>query len=450
MPSGPRAGVSQQELRRVLDAARRGDFSARIPVTGGKSARLVAEAVNELMAINAARAPGSATLSTELERERAAAVAHRHWLEAVLDALPMPLMLLDDAASEPRFANYAACTFAGGVFLGREWPESLRLVDADGAPLTTETLPVARTARGEKIEGELIEFEFAGSSGALLAFSERLPALHGNAPTTLVTLQDISVLKRAEAELRAALQSREDFLAVASHELRTPITALKFQVRNAFKSWERPGTIENPVAHALAYLRQVQQSVDRLARLSSYLLDISRLSSSEIHLERGLADLEEIARLAVQQHAPDGVWPTGPVTIRTTGDTHGFWDRARLEQIVSNLFDNAQKYAPGPLEIDIDGSDDLVRLSVRDHGPGIAPEALPRLFLRFARAHAPDDTRGFGLGLWIVSQLAAHHGGSVRAEAPDDGGMRFVVTLPRGAVLARENETPIHQPAPLP
>ena len=69
MPAGPRAGVSQQELRRVLDAARRGDFSARIPVTGGKSARLVAEAVNELMAINAARAPGSATLSTETKRQ---------------------------------------------------------------------------------------------------------------------------------------------------------------------------------------------------------------------------------------------------------------------------------------------------------------------------------------------------------------------------------------------
>lgn len=449
MPSGPKAGVDHEELHRVLAAARQGDFTARMRVGESKAARLVAEAVNELMTLSSDHARGAERLGAALEKERAAAVAHRHWLEAVLDALPMPLMLLDEAATEPRFANYAACTFAGGVFTGQPWPPTLQLLDAEGVSLTPATLPVARAARGEKIDGELIEFEFAGHSGALLAFSEQLPALHGNAATTLVTLQDISVLKRAEDELRAALQSREDFLAVASHELRTPITALKFQVRNAIKSWERPATIENPVAHALAYLRQVQQSVDRLARLSGYLLDISRLSSSGLHLERSLTNLEELARAAMQQPSPDGAWPAGPATISVFGDMHGFWDRSRLEQIFSNLIDNARKYAPGPLELELHGTDDAVRFSVRDHGPGIAPEELPRLFLRFARAHAPDDTRGFGLGLWIVAQLAEHHGGTVRAEAADGGGARFVVTLPRGTPLPRA-ESPVPQPAPLP
>ncbi len=385
-----------------------------------------------------------------LERQRAAAIEQQRWLESVLDTLPMALVLLDEGSNSPRFANYAACTFAGGVFTGQPWPATLKLRDGDGVALTPETLPVARTARKEKLNAELIEYEFAHQTGALLVFSERIPALHGNPATTLLILQDISVLKRTEDELRAALRSREDFLAVGSHELRTPITALKFQVRNAIKSWERPGTIENPVAHALAYLRQVQQSVDRLARLSDYLLDLSRLSSSELHLQRTLTDLEEVARAAILRPSPDGAWPTAPATVQVNGNMHGFWDRTRLEQILANLIDNARKYAPGPLEIELSGEPETVTFSVRDHGPGVKPEEIPRLFARFARAQAPDDTRGFGLGLWIVSQLAEHHGGTVHAEHPEDGGARFVVKLPRGTPAIRSSETPVPQPAPLP
>ncbi len=386
-----------------------------------------------------------------LEREKETAIDRQRWLESVLDTLPTPLILIDPEAISPRFANRAAVTLAHGVFAGRPWPRELSLRDADGNMLTPPQLPIARAARGELLHGELFHFEDDTSSGALIAFSERLPPLNGNRETMLVNLQDVTVLKRAEEELRSALQSREDFLAVGSHELRTPITALKFQVRNAIKSWDRPETMRNPSGHALSYLRQVQGSVDRLQRLSNYLLDVSRLSSNVLNLERESLDMETVARDVALRPSPDGVWTPSSVTFTVKGDTNGWWDRSRLEQIFGNLIDNARKYAPGPLEIELTGEPDFVSFALRDHGPGIPVDALPRLFGRFTRARAPEDTRGFGLGLWIVAQLAQHHGGTVLADSLPGRGARFVVKLPRGAPAFRSMETPAPiMPAPLP
>lgn len=386
-----------------------------------------------------------------LEREKEAAIAQQRWLESALDTLPSPLLLIEPEAANPRFANRAALELARGAFAGQPWPPGLVVRDADDNLVGADRLPLARAAHGERISGELFFFEDGDSSGAMLAFSERLPPLHGNRDTMLVNLQDVTVLKRAEAELRTALQSREDFLAVGSHELRTPITALKFQVRNAIKSWDRPETLRNPAGHAVSYLRQVQGSVERLARLSEYLLDVSRLSANGLQLKREGCDMAEVARECALRPSPDGVWTPSSVTIKTSGDTTGFWDRARLDQLISNLIENARKYAPGPLEVDVSGDDGHVTFTLQDHGPGIPEAQLARLFGRFTRARAPEDTRGFGLGLWIVSQLAMHHGGTVTADSTPGQGARFVVKLPRGTAPAPSlGSAPRAAPAPLP
>ena len=364
-----------------------------------------------------------------LEHEKEAALSQQRWLEAILDSLPTPLLLLDPQATEPRFANRSALALAGGVFAGKG-PKDWVLTTFEGEPLGEDQLPTRRAARGERLEGELITFRGPGGEGAVAVFSERLPAQHGNTETVLVSLHDVSVLKRAENTLVEALAAREDFIAVGSHELRTPITALKFQVRNAIKSWERPELIDNPAAHTLNYLRQVQGSVDRLARLAEYLLDVSRLSSSQLQLKPTQFALDELVR-EVTERASEASAAYLPVTLTSRGDTTGQWDRSRLEQIISNLLDNARRYAPGPVDMVVRGEADNVMLEVNDHGPGIDPEDLPRIFERFSRARGQEDVRGFGLGLWIVSQLATHHGGSVSATSTLGQGAQFIVTLPR-------------------
>lgn len=385
--------------------------------------------VGEMLRQNEAREHARALL----EREKEAALSQQRWLEAILDALPTPLVLLDPQATDARFANRAARALAGGVFAGvpsKDWV----LTTGEGQPLSEAELPTRRAARGDKLEGELISFRGPGGEGAVAAFSERLPAQHGNTETVLVSLHDVSVLKRAEHTLLEALASREDFIAVGSHELRTPITALKFQVRNAIKSWERPELITDPAAHALKYLNQVQGSVDRLGRLAEYLLDVSRLTSSQLHLDRTEFALEELVREVALRPPPSSATPF-PVTITTDGDTRGNWDRARLEQLISNLLENARRYAPGPVELMVRGQGERVSLFVKDHGPGIAPAELPRIFERFSRARTSTDVQGFGLGLWIVAQLASHHGGTVEAKSTLGEGATFIVNLPRTAPM---------------
>lgn len=374
-----------------------------------------------------------------LEREMDAAISQQRWLEAILDTLPTPLVLLEPMAARPRFANQAARALAGGVFAGGRRPADLVLTDAEGKPLDDADLPLRRAARGEALAGQMVSFQGPDGGGTVVAFSERLPAQHGNSETVLVNLHDVSELKRAEATLIEALRSREDFLAVGSHELRTPITALKFQVRNALKSWERPEAQAHPQEHALGYLKQMQASVDRLARLAEYLLDVSRLSSAQLQLRPTPFALDELVREVALRPAADGSFTPSAVTITTDGDTTGWWDRPRLEQLISNLVDNARRYAPGPIELAVRGSGEQVTLEVRDHGPGIEPGELPRIFERFSRARGPEDARGFGLGLWIVSQLATHHGGSVTAQSTPGEGAQFTVTLPRTVPAAEEH-----------
>jgi signal transduction histidine kinase len=364
-----------------------------------------------------------------LEREKEAALSQQRWLEAILDTLPTPLVMMDPMAVRPRFANQAAQSLAGGVFAGRLRPADMLIRDANGELVADENLPMHRAARGEELDGEMVSFESLEGNGTVVCFSERLPAQHGNSETVLVNMHDVSVLKRAEATLLEALRAREDFIAVGSHELRTPITALKFQIRNAIKTWDRPEQITDPRKHALHYLGQMQASIDRLGRLAEFLLDVSRLSSSEFKLKPEQFALEELVREVVER--PGESIPTSPVTITTSGDTSGEWDRARLEQMINNLLENARRYAPGPVEMQVRGSADRVTLEVIDHGPGIEPKDLPRIFERFSRARAQDDNKGFGLGLWIVSQLASHHGGSVSAHSEPGQGARFLVTLPR-------------------
>ncbi|MGV3621128.1 MAG: hybrid sensor histidine kinase/response regulator [Archangium sp.] len=386
-----------------------------------------------------------------LTREKEAAVAQQRWLEAALDTQRTGLVLIEAGASTPRYANRAARELANGAFTGGTWPVGMTIHDGDDQLVTPDQLPLVRASRGERINGEVYSFTEGDRSGSVLAFSENLPPLPGTRGTMLLNLQDVTVLKRAEAELRSTLQTREDFLAVGSHELRTPITALKFQVRNAIKSWDRPETLRNPASHALSYLRQVQGSVDRLARLSEYLLDVSRLSANGLQLKREGCDLAEIAREVALRPSPDGVWTPSSVSIKTSGDTSGFWDRTRVDQLISNLVENARKYAPGPLEIDVTGGDDVVTFTLQDHGPGIPEDQLTTLFGRFTRSRAPEDTRGFGLGLWIVSQLARHHDGTVVADSVPGKGARFVVTLPRGTPSVLHDEHVSHgMPAPLP
>jgi excisionase family DNA binding protein len=256
---------------------------------------------------------------------------------------------------------------------------------------------------------------------------------------------EIAERKRVEADLQvaleaehiareaaeAALRSRDEFLATASHELRTPITVLSGQAQLALRRLSRYGHLEPE--RAARTFEAITGQADKLARLVNQLLDLSRLESGKLRLEPEKADLA----LLVEQVVSNAREWSDRHPIRFDGPTslEAHVDALRLEQVLTNLLDNAIKYSPEGGEIDVclsRGLSGSVEMAVRDRGLGIPPEKRDQIFERFYQAHGDGYRSGMGLGLHISREIVELHGGNIRAEFPADAGTRFVVHLPMG------------------
>ena len=303
---------------------------------------------------------------------------------------------------------------------------------------------------GEQLAGVQINFDGPGGAGSLLAYSDRLGAMHGHPETVLLTLLDVSELKKVEADLKTAVRTREEFLAVASHELLTPLTALRLEVANAIRSWSRGGAASSR-DHQLGYLRKMEASAGRLTRLSNYLLDVSRIEAGKLLLERSSFDLAELVREVVERHRDELLAAGCAASVAAAEPAAGCWDRARLDQALTNLLTNAIKYAPGrPIELEVTTRTEEVQLVVRDHGDGIPAERRARIFRKFERAGEPSEGEGFGLGLWIVHQIVSRHGGSIEALSETGVGTAFTLILPRQESADFVRRMRVARPTPTP
>lgn len=243
-------------------------------------------------------------------------------------------------------------------------------------------------------------------------------------------------LLRREREARlaaeAATQVRDEFLSVAAHELKTPVTGLRTMAQIIIRRLKRGEVSGSPWLGDT--LRAIDQQADRLARLITQLLDVSRLDQDTLAVERTATDLADLTEKLVATYRAR----TSKHTLVLATD-HGLVadvDPVGIEQVMSNLLDNAIKYSPagGQIDIEVKRADAMhARLVVRDRGIGIPPEKRDAIFERFYRAHAGDHRSGLGLGLYISRQIVALHDGEMVVEHPPDGGTRFIVLLPAEA-----------------
>jgi PAS domain S-box-containing protein len=249
---------------------------------------------------------------------------------------------------------------------------------------------------------------------------------------------DITERKQLEAELRGAVKLRDEFLSIASHELRTPITSLQLQV-------ERLGRTLAPPAEA-APSERTARAVDvalrqthHLTEMVNSLLDVSQIAAGRLALDPHATDLGPVVREAVDRLQQPATERGSPISLEIDGALSGRWDALRLQQVVTNLVSNAIKYGAGkPIQVGLRGGASGVELSVRDQGIGIAPEHLPRVFERFTRFVSSRNYGGFGLGLWIAREIVRAHGGSVRVESEPGQGALFVVQLPNNQRASAE------------
>ena len=237
--------------------------------------------------------------------------------------------------------------------------------------------------------------------------------------------------RAARAAAEEALRVRDEFLSIAAHELRTPLTSLSGQTQLLLRRLQRAGTLE-PAQLAQA-LELMQGQSERLARLMSHLLDHARLEAGKLALERHATDVVVLVQQVV---ATARTWSAQhPISVVAPPLLEACVDPLRLEQVLTNLLDNAVKYSPegGPIEVVVARSGAAtVDLAVRDHGLGIPVEKRAALFERFYQAHRAGHRGGLGLGLYVSRQIVELHGGTIRAEFPAEGGTRFVVRLPVG------------------
>ncbi len=231
-------------------------------------------------------------------------------------------------------------------------------------------------------------------------------------------------------ELTESVQARDAFIATIGHELRNPMTPIAGQV-SLLLHLVRKG---KPTQERLvAGLERLEWLIELYMKRATTLLDVSRITTGKLTLELTPVDVSEVLLEVAAALKPLADHARSPVNVVAPEGLVGNYDRLAVEQIVENLFSNAIKYGAGkPIEATAENAGDAVILRVLDRGIGISEADQARIFDRFERAVGRDERAGgFGVGLWIVCQLAEALGGKVTVESTVGKGSIFTVILPK-------------------
>ncbi|MEO8627989.1 MAG: ATP-binding protein [Betaproteobacteria bacterium] len=363
-------------------------------------------------------------------------IAHSEKLNRAILDQASDVMLLCDSNARVRRANQAGMSLLGAACIGK----SFDAVCA-GATQLIEAITGGREVRGMPITYQ------QGNSRTLdlLASAKVLDQEASNDVTWIVTLIDITLLKRAERSLQETDRKKDEFLAMLAHELRNPLAP----IRSAIGVMRRI-EITDPT---LAWGRDViDRQVEHLVRLVDDLLDVSRLTQGKITLKKSRVALARIVERAVETSRPlieahnhqlTVALPDAPIYVDC--------DAIRLSQVIANLLNNATKYTPasGQIRIDAERRGESVIITVKDNGIGIPADALAGVFDLFTQAERSlaRAEGGLGIGLTLVRRLVEAHGGSVQANSAGLGqGSEFTVELP----LATESGQPTERVAAKP
>jgi two-component system phosphate regulon sensor histidine kinase PhoR len=290
----------------------------------------------------------------------------------------------------------------------------------DGKIILKENYPVAIAMRsGDPV----YDYEIAIQPGIAEKFYISVNAApvmgeEGNIVGGIVTFMDVT-------NRRKAIQQKDDFISVASHELRTPVTSLKASLQLLEKLVDRP---DSPMIPKL--IMQANRSMNKMSTLIEDLLNAAKMTEGQLHLKQRQVNLKTLT-----EECTDNLNLAGfSLNILSPEIVMVYADPDKLEQVLTNFISNAAKYAAEANEatILIEEQDQQVKLSVTDKGPGIVAEKLPHIFERFYRVDSNGiQYSGLGLGLYISSQIIAKHGGKIGADSIEGNGSTFWFTLPK-------------------
>ncbi len=272
--------------------------------------------------------------------------------------------------------------------------------------------------------GKLFEmvFPLKGADGIYRSFLTRIVPVRddkGNIWQWFGTNTDIT-------ERENLAKQKDEFMGIASHELKTPVTSIKASIQIVSRLYA-----ERSFGKAANFLAKADMHIDKLTALINDLLDVSKIQAGKLQYNFSVFSVDEFLEDAVEQIAQQAkkhrITVKGDTSVKVCGD------KVRLEQVVTNLLTNAIKYSPGANEviIDITIEDEFLKISVTDFGIGIPGEMLPYVFDRFFRVEKTSNQfQGLGLGLYICSEIIRRHGGKISLVSTEGKGSTFWFIIP--------------------
>ncbi len=338
------------------------------------------------------------------------------------DDLPDGVLVADEAGSvvllNPAGARLLGAAGVGAV--GRHYAEVLPLVDLEGRDWWSCSRPydglATRTGQPERL---LVRpGRSAPECVELLVTARYVRTSRGGPVLRLV------VCLRANAARQRLERSRADLVSTVAHELRSPLTSVKGFTATLLAKWERFS--DEQKQHML---RTVNADADRVTRLITELLDVSRIDAGRLEMHRQVVDVASVVRKAFAASVAAGE-PAGRFRLEERGEVGEIWaDADKLDQVVGNLVENAVWHGGGTVTVTVSPEGTGVEVVVADEGEGMSPENADRAFGRFWRSGRRGGT---GLGLYITKGLVEAHGGTIQADRAPGGGARFRFVLPAG------------------
>ena len=231
-------------------------------------------------------------------------------------------------------------------------------------------------------------------------------------------------------EAKLAVRMRDEFFSIASHELRTPISALNLQIQFLERLVREPMD-ENSIKKIGDVSAKAFRMSKRLANLQDILMDLTRLRLNKFELKKETCDLVALVHDCASALGADAADAGALLSVKSNLPIIARVDSTRIGQVITNLISNSIKYGQGtPVEITVYSNANEAIISVKDHGPGIPEEMHEKVFERFERINADDKVTGLGLGLYITKQIVEKHSGRVRVKSHPDEGTQFIVKLP--------------------
>ena len=332
------------------------------------------------------------------------------WDKTAYDDLPDGVLVIDDAQTVVVF-NAAAERLLGisaDAAIGHDLRDVLPLVDETGQDWWTCTDPFGGLASRTRQPERQLQVSGGPAEGCDLLVTASYVRDGGRVVRLLICLRDTRRRERQE-------RSRADLVSTVAHELRSPLTSVKGFTATLLAKWDRFNDDQKKLM-----LETVNADADRVTRLLTELLDVSRIDAGRLEMRKQVVDLPAAVRKVVAGHVASGE-PATRFVVTTDGQLPEMWlDPDKVEQVLGNLVENALRHGEGTVTVSVRPFERGAEVTVADDGDGIPEETASRVFTRFWRGG--NRRGGTSLGLYIVKGLVEAHGGSVEVGRSPSGG----------------------------